>query len=204
MTMENHSLDRKQLQGLLQQDLWMQHIPLPRILDLIIQVLSKNGEGKSVQIDTLEALLPHLCFALPPVGHNCTKLLKTLPQSSSVWKKLEEGLKDGKHLPVEFQPGYFLSTSRPHCIRPGIRNCVLSEEIGKLHLLSFFIYPGPNYVSLLAVIDQRDREGAGSKDPAGLNQRAMISRGALEASQPDTPSPPEILRAVWAVLRARS
>lgn len=111
MTMENHSLDRKQLQGLLQQDLWMQYIPLPRILDLIIQVLSKNGEGKSVPIDTLEALLPHLCFALPPVGHNCTQLLKTLPQSSSVWKKLEEGLKDGKHLPVEVVA--FLYESHP-------------------------------------------------------------------------------------------
>lgn len=101
MRMENHSLDRNLLQGLLQQDLWTKYIPLPRILDLIIQVLSKNGEGKGVPIEMLETLLPHICFALPPVSQNCTQLLKSLPQSSSVWNKLEEGLKDGKHLPVE-------------------------------------------------------------------------------------------------------
>ncbi|XP_042874743.1 uncharacterized protein LOC122254939 [Penaeus japonicus] len=111
MNMENLSLNSKQVQGLLQQDPWMQYIPLPRILDLIIQVLNKSEEEKAVPVDFIETLIPHLCFALPPVARNCTQLLKTLPQNSSVWHKLEEGLKDGKHLPVEVVA--FLYESHP-------------------------------------------------------------------------------------------
>ncbi|XP_047483829.1 uncharacterized protein LOC125035456 [Penaeus chinensis] len=130
MKMENLNLDRSLLQGLLQQDLWTKYIPLPRILDLIIQVLSKNGEGKSVPIDMLETLLPHLCFALPPISQNCTQLLKTLPQNSSVWNKLEEGLRDGKRLPVEVVA--FLYESHPSTLEREFFR-ILGQYAEKVH-----------------------------------------------------------------------
>lgn len=79
--------------------LWLNYIPIPRMLELAVQEL---GKEKDLPFDSLERILPVVCFSLPPNSSACTKLLLSLPPSSSVWDRLEEGLLSShKYLPPE-------------------------------------------------------------------------------------------------------
>lgn len=86
---------------LLEHDSWMQHIPIPRLLDVVIQVLENCQEDNVLSSDLLEDVLPHLCFALPHNTKACSRVLRSLPLNSSVWNKVEEGLSHKENLPVE-------------------------------------------------------------------------------------------------------
>ncbi|KAG7173106.1 uncharacterized protein LOC121861001 [Homarus americanus] len=82
-----------------QNDIWIQHVPLPRVLDVTVQLLETCD--KASKQDLLEDVLPSLCFALPHNAKGCSQILHSLPRNSSVWHKLEEGLSNKKYLPVE-------------------------------------------------------------------------------------------------------
>nr|XP_045623803.1 uncharacterized protein LOC123773903 [Procambarus clarkii]XP_045623804.1 uncharacterized protein LOC123773903 [Procambarus clarkii]XP_045623805.1 uncharacterized protein LOC123773903 [Procambarus clarkii]XP_045623807.1 uncharacterized protein LOC123773903 [Procambarus clarkii] len=82
-------------------DLWAQHIPLPHLLDVTVQVLENCDKKSALSSNYLEDILPNLCFALPHNSKGCSQLLQSLPLSSTVWNKLEEGLSNKKYLPIE-------------------------------------------------------------------------------------------------------
>ncbi|KAK8750726.1 hypothetical protein OTU49_014977 [Cherax quadricarinatus] len=91
-------MDLKSLHKL---DAWSQHIPLPRVLDLAVEVLEFCRKKNVISPNHLEDILPLLSFALPHNAKGCSQLLQSLTISSSVWDKLEQGLSNKKFLPIE-------------------------------------------------------------------------------------------------------